>query len=992
MASIRVYPVEAEDYTGGGLGVVELLEGTVTEQAGGQYEISITAPMDNGGQWRRLAEGRVIRAAVPARTTPELELVKEPTVARKIYRVKSGHWSWRSIRQGPGQYSPILDRLQVGEEIVVTGSPIGGEWYPATSPRGISGYAAGPYLTFVRDIPASGGGGGVIPERAIKEQLFRLYSVEQEEDGTQVRAQGRHISYDHLFNPVASYKTDRDQSAATVAAGLLGAREDKTLPLRILCGVKDKIPPTDFSRRNLVSCLLDEEIGLARQARCMVVRDNYDIFLAPPVTTWRGYTIRHGKNLMGVTLRVDDSGVYTRLIPVGQNEKGDPVYMSGRKKDSPRLKDYPFPRIKLWEISGAKEGTKKEDGSKKTLDEVRKELTKAAEDALAQGIDQPQVEMDISFTDLAGTAEGAAFAPLQRLCLYDMVRVVDATRGLDATAMLVGYTYNLVTRMYDGIELGDPFAKQLDAVSGTQITGGTITGGKLSMGAVGTGNLQDAIITSAKIGSAAIQAAHIGNAQVGRAAIAEAAIGTAQIEDASIDRAKLKDAVIGSAQIEDASITRAKIKDAAIGSAQIEDASITRAKIASAAIGSAQIEDASIDRAKIKAAAIGSAQIEDASITSAKIAEAGIEIAKIQNLTAEVAKLVKASIKDATIDSAQIDDLAAVVAKLIHAEVKTGRFELAEVKNLLAEALVLENGTAKSMYITNLAVTSANLLSAMLGKLVLKGEDGKYYQIMIGADGTIQTQEVQPTQGEIDAGQTAGGLGIVETGENLGILSGQSVHAQEAVLGRITAKSLAVGKLTAGEAMIASATIPTLYATSIQAIGNSLDLSANESITLMVGKKADAADLQSNVQALEGLIGAASGQVEALEAALEGKADADAVVALSSRLEQNADSITAVISQVAQLEGGQAAADKVLAEYQLLFRIDAQGVTIGKSTSPFEVRIDDQRMSFREHGQEIAYISNRVLHIREAEIEERLTIGGYGFQRMEDRSLGLLVE
>ena len=972
MASIRVYPVEAEDYTGGGLGVVELLEGTVTEQAGGQYEISITAHMDSGGQWRRLAEGRVIRAAVPARTTPELELVKEPTVARKIYRVKSGHWSWRSIRQGPGQYSPILDRLQVGEEIVVTGSPIGGEWYPATSPRGISGYAAGPYLTFVRDIPASGGGGGVIPERAIKEQLFRLYSVEQEEDGTQVRAQGRHISYDHLFNPVASYKTDRDQSAATVAAGLLEAREDKTLPLRILCGVKDKIPPTDFSRRNLVSCLLDEDIGLARQARCMVVRDNYDLFLAPPVTTWRGYTIRHGKNLMGVTLRVDDSGVYTRLIPVGQNEKGDPVYMSGRKKDSPRLKDYPFPRIKLWEISGAKEGTKKEDGSKKTLDEVRKELTKAAEDALAQGIDQPQVEMDISFTDLAGTAEGAAFAPLQRLCLYDMVRVVDATRGLDATAMLVGYTYNLVTGMYDGIELGDPFAKQLDAVSGTQITGGTITGGKLSMGAVGTGNLQDAIITSAKIGSAAIQAAHIGNAQVGRAAIAEAAIGSAQIEDASITRAKISSAAIGSAQIEDASIDRAKIKDAAIGSAQIEDASINRAKIASAAIGTAQIEDASI--------------------TSAKIAEAGIEIAKIQNLTAEVAKLVKASIKDATIDSAQIDDLAAVVAKLIHAEAKTGRFELAEVKNLLAEALVLESGTAKSMYITNLAVTSANLLSAMLGKLVLKGEDGKYYQIMIGADGTIQTQEVQPTQGEIDAGQTAGGLGIVETGENVGILSGQSVHAQEAVLGRITAKALAVGKLTAGEAMIASATIPTLYATSIQAIGNSLDLSANESITLMVGKKADAADLQSNVQALEGLIGSASGQVEALEAALEGKADADAVVALSSRLEQNADSITAVISQVAQLEGGQAAADKVLAEYQLLFRIDAQGVTIGKSTSPFEVRIDDQRMSFREHGQEIAYISNRVLHIREAEIEERLTIGGYGFQRMEDRSLGLLVE
>lgn len=417
-------------------------------------------------------------------------------------------------------------------------------------------------------------------------------------------------------------------------------------------------------------------------------------------------------------------------------------------------------------------------------------------------------------------------------------------------------------------------------------------------------------------------------------------------------------------------------------SANIRDLEATVARIASATIGSATINAAQIkDLYAVTLEAL-----------NAQLHEAKIDWATITTLTAELAKITKAEIATAVIKAAQIEDLQATVADIIHLEAATGKFDLAEVKNLLADALVLESGTAGSMYITNLSVTSANLLSAMLGKLVLKGTDGKYYQIMVGADGKIHTQPVDVTPEEEQAGQTTGGQGIVDTGENVGSLSGQSVHAQEAVLGRITAKALAVGKLTAGEAMIASATIPTLYATSIQAIGNSLDLSANESITLMVGKKADAADLQSNVQALEGLIGSASGQVEALEAALEGKADADAVVALSSRLEQNADSITAVISQVAQLEGGQAAADKVLAEYQLLFRIDAQGVTIGKSTSPFEVRIDDQRMSFREHGQEIAYISNRVLHIREAEIEERLTIGGYGFQRMEDRSLGLLVE
>lgn len=404
------------------------------------------------------------------------------------------------------------------------------------------------------------------------------------------------------------------------------------------------------------------------------------------------------------------------------------------------------------------------------------------------------------------------------------------------------------------------------------------------------------------------------------------------------------------------------------------------------------LDDSNISRAGISLTKIQGVDTELARITQAEIGKVKIGAAQIQDLKAQVAQIVTAVIQTAVIDWAQIEELKATIIQALHAEIKVGAFDLAEVKNLLSEALVLEQGSADSMYITNLAVTSANLLSAMLGKLVLKGEDGKYYQVMIGADGTIQTQEVQPSQGEIEAGETESGLGIVETTANFADLTAQNIKGNEGIFQTILAQSMTAGKLTAGEAMIASATIPTLYATSIQAIGNSLDLSANESISLMVGGKADAADLQSNVQALEGLIGAASGQVEALEAALDGKADADAVVALSSRLEQDAESITAVISQVAQLEGGQAAADKVLAEYQLLFRIDAQGVTIGKSTSPFEVRIDDQRMSFREHGQEIAYISNRVLHIREAEIEERLTIGGYGFQRMEDRSLGLLVE
>ena len=66
-------------------------------------------------------------------------------------------------------------------------------------------------------------------------------------------------------------------------------------------------------------------------------------------------------------------------------------------------------------------------------------------------------------------------------------------------------------------------------------------------------------------------------------------------------------------------------------------------------------------------------------------------------------------------------------------------------------------------------------------------------------------------------------------------------------------------------------------------------------------------------------------------------------------------------------------------------------MTIGKSNSGFDVRIDNEKLSFRENGQEIAYVSNSQLFITAAEITQSLTIGNYHFSRMEDGSLALLL-
>lgn len=78
-----------------------------------------------------------------------------------------------------------------------------------------------------------------------------------------------------------------------------------------------------------------------------------------------------------------------------------------------------------------------------------------------------------------------------------------------------------------------------------------------------------------------------------------------------------------------------------------------------------------------------------------------------------------------------------------------------------------------------------------------------------------------------------------------------TVKASQAILATIFTESLDAGVITAGEALIASAKIPTLYVTALNAIGGSINLSANESITALV----------SSTEALDGRLSEAEQRI-----------------------------------------------------------------------------------------------------------------------------------
>lgn len=211
------------------------------------------------------------------------------------------------------------------------------------------------------------------------------------------------------------------------------------------------------------------------------------------------------------------------------------------------------------------------------------------------------------------------------------------------------------------------------------------------------------------------------------------------------------------------------------------------------------------------------------------------DVIDADELSAEVAQITEAVIRDAKIDVAQIEDLSATILSAVSAWIGTVDIDYGHVKDLQADQAIITDGVGTTLLMERLYVTSANLLGATVGKLVLKGEDGNYYEVVISSDGTISTRQVTVTEGEIEAGETEDGRQIVATDANIRDLNAQSLRAQQATITEIFTTALTAGKITASEALIASATIPTLYATTIKAIGDSLDLSANQSVNIIVG-------------------------------------------------------------------------------------------------------------------------------------------------------------
>ena len=155
-----------------------------------------------------------------------------------------------------------------------------------------------------------------------------------------------------------------------------------------------------------------------------------------------GVAIRYGINLTDIKQDVDISGVYTAVVPYWLGgEDNVLVTLPEGYVSRAGMALIPVPL----DLSGEFE-------EQPTVEQLRAKATSKLNSS--QGW-LPNENIKVSFIDLSHTEEYKSVAALQRVSLCDQVSVYYGALDVDIKTKVVRVVYNVLTEMYDEIELGD---------------------------------------------------------------------------------------------------------------------------------------------------------------------------------------------------------------------------------------------------------------------------------------------------------------------------------------------------------------------------------------------------------------------------------------------------------------------------------------------------------------------------------------------------------
>ena len=602
---ITLHPARADDFSTLGFGALKQSEAIVEEQAAAMFQLTLSHPMDALGRWKDLVKYNIIKSPAPMRETPEIVIQpgSSETVTREIYRVDTPSGARLHLRQKPSMGGKIITKYAPGTEVVRVG--VSGDWAKVVvCSGGASGYMWADYLKYVRTetekLPGADRPGQIIQPRQTRAQLFRISDTERDDSAAMVRLTALHISFDLAYNAIRGELKLENVPADEAVERIMAAANDEH-PFNVYCASKKPVSG-DYTGRSVAAALWGDG-GVCAQIGGRLIRDNFDVFILDDEVRDTGVEIRHGKNMTGAILTEDVGGAYTRIIPVGKDEKGNRLeYRDPGYVESPRAADVPVVRSKMveYDVQIGADGIADAQGAWDKLEEL----------ALADfenGADGATVGLEVDFVQLEDTTEYGRYADLQTIHMYDTVGVISVRSGIRSKVRMTGYRADVGARRprYLEVTLGD-ITNLSQTIYGYDIADGSLPGNKIlpgsvAGGAIAPGTLDYATLSAAAIGLLSVDALHAVEANINE--LIAGKLTADAIAAGSITTDKLAANAVTTDKLDAKAVTADKIDSGAVTAEKIESGTITADRIAS---GTITAESGIIAEAAITAAMIAS--------------------------------------------------------------------------------------------------------------------------------------------------------------------------------------------------------------------------------------------------------------------------------------------------------------------------------------------------------------------------------------------------
>ena len=290
-------------------------------------------------------------------------------------------------------------------------------------------------------------------------QLFHVYSIKKNMIGG-LNVKARHIFFDLNKSIILDNRAERKTGQEALDIILNGTKFKGKSNI-------SKLATAYFVKMNRVAAINgNTDNTLISRWGGEIFLDNYNVTVNDHIGGDYGAYINYGNNMLELGLEDNEDNVITRGYPVAFNGRMLPE----KYIDSPLINKYREIKEDFVEMSDLKLKEDSSDGEGfDTVEELYKSMRIRMKELYDGGLDKPTVTGTTKVAPLENTTKYKYVKGLVNIGLGDTISIYHEKLDIDFASRCVGYTWNILTRKYESVDVGafkeNFFNKQSDVRS-----------------------------------------------------------------------------------------------------------------------------------------------------------------------------------------------------------------------------------------------------------------------------------------------------------------------------------------------------------------------------------------------------------------------------------------------------------------------------------------------------------------------------------------------